>query len=409
MRDLSRRPLPVLLDGHGRHRPAHPAPLRRRPPAARPRLGRRPSLRRHRRPRSAPSSRRASRTTSSTSSSPRAKGTPSTRTPRSSSPPGARKGSSSRDHEPAFYRYDQTFSPPGGDGARHHAPGLPRARAARAVLGQVVLPHERTLSGPKEDRLKLFRATRTNLSPASCSTETPQRALDAALDSGRVIAELSTPDGVHHALAKVTAVDALRAIVGRHRALAAPHRRRPSPLRDRPPLREETSAAHPKASQRSEHRFFMTFLANGDDPNLVVFPTHRHVHSLPSLLAATSSWRRAPDLRRAGARSRRAARRPSSQRCVTEAGGRASRRRRPTGAWRPLDPARRRRPRPPTRRSGERPGPPEDGRGRPSLGHPRAHPRHHARGPGSEDEPLVPAGRGAALADAPRGQGRCSS
>jgi uncharacterized protein (DUF1015 family) len=26
----------------------------------------------------------------------------------------------------------------------------------------------------------------------------------------------------------------------------------------------------------------MTFLANGDDPNLVVFPTHRHVHSLPS-------------------------------------------------------------------------------------------------------------------------------
>ena len=26
----------------------------------------------------------------------------------------------------------------------------------------------------------------------------------------------------------------------------------------------------------------MTFLANGDDPKLVVFPTHRHVHSLPS-------------------------------------------------------------------------------------------------------------------------------
>jgi hypothetical protein len=26
----------------------------------------------------------------------------------------------------------------------------------------------------------------------------------------------------------------------------------------------------------------MTFLANGDDPNLVVFPTHRHLHSLSS-------------------------------------------------------------------------------------------------------------------------------
>ena len=26
----------------------------------------------------------------------------------------------------------------------------------------------------------------------------------------------------------------------------------------------------------------MVFLANGDDPELVVFPTHRHVHDLPS-------------------------------------------------------------------------------------------------------------------------------
>ena len=40
-----------------------------------------------------------------------------------------------------------------------------------------VLPHERTLSGPKEDRLKLFRATKTNLSPGFMLYRDPARAL----------------------------------------------------------------------------------------------------------------------------------------------------------------------------------------------------------------------------------------
>jgi uncharacterized protein (DUF1015 family) len=45
---------------------------------------------------------------------------------------------------------------------------------------------------------------------------------------------------------------------------------------------QEVGSALAGAQERGEHRYFMTFLANGDDPNLVVFPTHRHVHSLSS-------------------------------------------------------------------------------------------------------------------------------
>ena len=71
-----------------------------------------------------------------------------------------------RDDQPAFYRYDQTFRAPG-----QAAGPTTRRRGFLALVRlvpfaqRVVLPHERTLSGPKEDRLKLFRATRTNLSP----------------------------------------------------------------------------------------------------------------------------------------------------------------------------------------------------------------------------------------------------
>ena len=192
------------------------------------------------------------------------------------------EGVLTRDPQPAFYRLDQTFEPPGAaPGAR---PIVRRGFLALVELvpfaDRVVLPHERTLSGPKADRLQLFRATRANLSPGFMLYRDPQRQLDAALGTADVIAELSTPDGVRHALAKVTQPDAVGAIVdGVARStllIADGHHRYETALA----YAEEVTAATPGASRLGEHRFFMTFLTNGDDPALVVFPTHRHAHSI---------------------------------------------------------------------------------------------------------------------------------
>jgi uncharacterized protein (DUF1015 family) len=188
-----------------------------------------------------------------------------------------------RDNEPAFYRYDQTFSPPGEGGgqALRRRGFLALVRLAPLGAG-IVLPHERTLTGPKEDRLKLFRATRANLSPGFMLYRDPKNSLEAPLAGGRSIAEFSTADGVHHALAKITGGDALRAIVEQVAAssllIADGHHRYETALR----YQDEVSASAPAAADGAEHRYFMTFLVNGDDPNLVVFPTHRHVHALPS-------------------------------------------------------------------------------------------------------------------------------
>lgn len=191
-------------------------------------------------------------------------------------------GTLTRDATPAFYRHDQTFVPPGAPA------GAPRIRR-RGFLAlvrlvpfsaRIVLPHERTLSGPKEDRLRLFRATQTNLSPGFMLYRDPRGALDAALASGEPIAEFATDDGVQHALAKVSRADAVRAIVeGIAQStllIADGHHRYETALR----YSEEAGAARGDALENGEHRFFMTFLVNGDDPDLVVFPTHRHVHSL---------------------------------------------------------------------------------------------------------------------------------
>jgi uncharacterized protein (DUF1015 family) len=188
------------------------------------------------------------------------------------------EGALVRDDVPAFYRYDQTFTPPGGTGKITRRGFLGLVKLVGLDKG-IVLPHERTLSGPKEDRLKLFRATRTNLSPGFMLYRDPARALDAALERASDLAAFDTADGVHHALAKITDAEAIRTIVeGIAKSsllIADGHHRYETALR----YSEETKVP---GATRAENQYFMVFFANGDDPNLLVFPTHRHVHSLPA-------------------------------------------------------------------------------------------------------------------------------
>jgi uncharacterized protein (DUF1015 family) len=200
-----------------------------------------------------------------------------------------------RDEQPAFYRYEQSFDPPGG-GARRTRRGFLALVRAVPFSERIVLPHERTLSGPKEDRFKLFRSTRTNLSPGFMLYRDPQGALDASLDKAEEIAVFTTPDGIEHRLGKVTAPDAIAAIVqhvGKSTLLIADgHHRYETAVRYATDVDQAEQPGSPYVA-RPEHRYFMAFLCNGDDPNLVVFATHRLVHSLPSF-----DW--ADFIRRAG-------------------------------------------------------------------------------------------------------------
>ena len=197
------------------------------------------------------------------------------------------EGALVRDDVPAFYRYDQTFAAPGsgGSGAKITRRGFLGLVKLVDLEERVVLPHERTLSGPKEDRLRLFRATRTNLSPGFMLYRDPARALDSALERASDLTAFDTADGIHHALAKITDPEAIHAIVGgiakSSLLIADGHHRYETALRYSKEAAEAAIAGAGNAAvARGEHLYFMVFFANGDDPNLVVFPTHRHVHSL---------------------------------------------------------------------------------------------------------------------------------
>ena len=189
-----------------------------------------------------------------------------------------------RDEQAAFYRYDQTFSPPGG-GPRVTRTGLLGLVRLVPFSDRVVLPHERTLSGPKEDRLKLFRATKTNLSPGFMLYRDPKRALDSAMATGEPVARFivqaaAEPSPIEHALWKIADHEATHAIqdhLGKGSLLIADgHHRYETALH----YSREVDAAGNGGSSRAEHRFFMVFFANEDDPSLLVFPTHRLVRGL---------------------------------------------------------------------------------------------------------------------------------
>jgi uncharacterized protein (DUF1015 family) len=68
-----------------------------------------------------------------------------------------------RDAEPAFWWLEQEYVGP--DGVSRRREGFVAALRAEPYENGVVLPHERTHAGPKEARLRLLRATRTQLEP----------------------------------------------------------------------------------------------------------------------------------------------------------------------------------------------------------------------------------------------------
>jgi uncharacterized protein (DUF1015 family) len=178
-----------------------------------------------------------------------------------------------RDREPALWAYEQEFTGPDGS-----------ARTRRGVLARVrlqpygpggVRPHERTQPGPKEDRLRLTRATRHNLSPIfALHPGDAWRHLEPALGDG-LWAEATDDDGTVHRAWRI-------ADAGVHEAVAAE-------LADAELLiadghhRYETARAYEAevgADDPGPHSYVLMSLVSLDDPGLAVFPTHRLLHGL---------------------------------------------------------------------------------------------------------------------------------
>jgi uncharacterized protein (DUF1015 family) len=179
-----------------------------------------------------------------------------------------------QDEQPALWTLSQDYTGP--DGVRRTRQGFfARVRVQEYGPG-TIRPHERTHPGPKEDRLRLTRATQANLSPIFSLYSDPHRAAWAALSSAAdpgTETETSDADGTVSRLARVSdpaAIAAAQAALTDTELLIADGHHR-----------YETARVYAdEIGGEGEHRYVLMCLVALQDPGLTVFPTHRLVRGL---------------------------------------------------------------------------------------------------------------------------------
>ena len=112
-------------------------------------------------------------------------------------------GTLHKDPHPSIYLYEQSYQVPGSDVTRTQVGFFARLRLEPSGPGSGVLPHARTLAGPREDRYKLLRATGVNTSPVVVLYDDPKAAGGQVIDEIRTRpadVDLADDDGVRHRL-----------------------------------------------------------------------------------------------------------------------------------------------------------------------------------------------------------------
>jgi uncharacterized protein (DUF1015 family) len=169
-----------------------------------------------------------------------------------------------REPEPSFWALEQEYVGP--DGVARTRRGLVASLRPEPYENRVVLPHERTHAGPKEDRLRLLRATHVHFEPifllyeGEPPFEHQTRSPDVQTDGARLWR--LPPDGIAEAFAD------------RQLLIADGHHR------------YETALAFGA-------RQIPVVLVSTDDPGLMIFPTHRVAEQVNGPPATEQDLRRA--------------------------------------------------------------------------------------------------------------------
>jgi uncharacterized protein (DUF1015 family) len=186
-----------------------------------------------------------------------------------------------REKTPALYILHQTVTLP--DGSRRTRKGLVAALELSRFDEGIVLPHERTHSGPKVDRLNLMRATQANfghifmLYPGNGINQVLEEAI--AKTEGFELQELFEHD-VLQQFWVITDPQVLAAVVEEmapksNLIIADGHHRYETALN----YRDEMRAKYPEAPPNAGFNYRMVTLVSMEDPGLVILPTHRLIHS----------------------------------------------------------------------------------------------------------------------------------
>jgi uncharacterized protein (DUF1015 family) len=170
---------------------------------------------------------------------------------------------------PAFWALVQDYTGP--DGRKLTRRGIfTRVRVTEYGPGKI-RPHERTHPGPKEDRLRLTRATKANLSPIFSLYDDPDQTAWRALEPhthDTPFGEATDDDGTVNRLWRIDDAAAIEQVTGAleptELLIADGHHR------------YETARVYAdEIGGEGPHRYVLMCLVALQDEGLTVFPTHR--------------------------------------------------------------------------------------------------------------------------------------
>jgi len=192
------------------------------------------------------------------------------------------------DDAPGYYVMKQRFESPEG--------GVLERVGFYAELGladyseRVVRPHERTLAGPKADRLKLLRAAKANLSTVFLLYEDVDGDLTDLLDSafdpsrgGQLLGSAVDEAGVDYTLGRLVEPEVLerieRFMAAHPSVIADGHHRYETALNYR---NEQRKASAGRPDPAAPYESTLAYFANAYAPGSLLLPIHRVIRSEPA-------------------------------------------------------------------------------------------------------------------------------
>jgi len=189
-----------------------------------------------------------------------------------------------RDEIPSFYFYRQKFFLTAGrELTRDGFIGLVRLEDKEK---RVVIPHEKTLDKPKEDRLQLMKACHAHFSSIFSLYSDPEDVINQLLKGvikGDPILEVTDEDTTLHQLWRISQIGVIKNISQWLRDkplfIADGHHRYETALN----YRNLELKKHPHSTGKESYNYVMMYLTSMEREGLVVLPYHRVIHSLEGL------------------------------------------------------------------------------------------------------------------------------
>jgi uncharacterized protein (DUF1015 family) len=192
-----------------------------------------------------------------------------------------KEGVLKQDKKPALYFHHQTFTL--ADGRTITRKGFFGVRRVEDFSEGGIKPHEKTLEGPKMDRLKLTRALACQMSPVFSLYADPAKKIDGLVAQAKqkpADIDFRTVEGERHEMWLIEDEkihEQVDAILGNQPLFIADgHHRYETSIN----YRNERRKASPPGDGMEPFNYVLMYFSNMNDDGLIILPIHRALHNL---------------------------------------------------------------------------------------------------------------------------------